>query len=296
MKKLSDALKEKYGEKLYKLSLSSGCTCPNRDGTVGTGGCAFCSEGGSGEFAAAAAADIDSQIKEAKERIANKTDARRFIAYFQSFTNTYGDTARLEALYEAVMGRDDIAVLSLGTRPDCLGEDVLQMLRRLRAIKPVWVELGLQTMHDETAERMNRCYPLRVFEEAVSELKKLGIEVVVHVIFGLPGETKEQMLETIHYLAKLDPPIDGVKLQMLNILEGSTLAAQYKEEPFHLLTLDEYTDLVTESLKTLPDDIVIHRMTGDGPGDLLIAPDWARNKKKVLNTINRKLAKPASCP
>ena len=290
MQKLSDVLKQQYGEKIYKLSLTSGCTCPNRDGTAGFGGCAFCSEGGSGEFASRSE-ESEEQIEEAKERIRKKVSARRFIAYFQSFTNTYGDVARLTELYEKVIRRDDIVILSIGTRPDCLGEDVMEMLRHLNSIKPVWVELGLQTMHEETALRMNRGYSLSVFEEALRKLKCAGIQVVVHVIFGLPGETKEDMLQTIRYLAGLDPTPDGIKLQMLNVLKGTRLAREYKEHPFPLLSMEEYTDLVAQSIRTLPEKMVLHRMTGDGPGDLLIAPDWVRNKKKVLNTINRKTAR-----
>ena len=288
MRKLSDVLKQEYGEKIYKLTLSSGCTCPNRDGRISFGGCTFCSEGGSGEFASRAP-DIEGQIEEARQRIRNKTDARRFIAYFQSFTNTYGNAADLEDLYTRVILRDEIVILSIATRPDCLDENIMGMLRRLNAIKPVWVELGLQTMHDRTAERINRGYRLEVFEEAVRKLKSAGIQVIVHVIFGLPGETKEDMLRTIRYLADLRSGPDGVKLQMLNILKGSSLAKEYLAEPFPLLTMEEYTSLVAKSMRILPDEMVIHRMTGDGPGDLLIAPDWVRNKKKVLNTINRKL-------
>ena len=288
MRRLSEVLKQEYGEKIYKLTLSSGCTCPNRDGRISFGGCTFCSEGGSGEFASRVP-DIEGQIEEARQRIRNKTDARRFIAYFQSFTNTYGNAADLEDLYTRVILRDEIVILSIATRPDCLDENIMGMLRRLNAIKPVWVELGLQTMHDRTAERINRGYRLEVFEEAVRKLKSAGIQVIVHVIFGLPGETKEDMLRTIRYLADLRSGPDGVKLQMLNILKGSRLAQEYGESPFELLSLEEYTSLVAKSMRILPDEMVIHRMTGDGPGDLLIAPDWVRNKKKVLNTINRKL-------
>ena len=288
MRRLSEVLKQEYGEKIYKLTLSSGCTCPNRDGRISFGGCTFCSEGGSGEFASQAP-DIEGQIEEAKQRIRNKTDARRFIAYFQSFTNTYGNAADLEDLYTRVILRDEIVILSIATRPDCLDENIMGMLRRLNAIKPVWVELGLQTMHDRTAERINRGYRLEVFEEAVRKLKSAGIQVIVHVIFGLPGETKEDMLRTVRYLAALKPGPDGVKLQMLNILKGSSLAQEYGRSPFPLLSLEEYTSLAAQSIRILPEEMVIHRMTGDGPGDLLIAPDWVRNKKKVLNTINRKL-------
>ena len=288
MRTLSTVLREQYGEKIYKLSLSSGCTCPNRDGTVGSGGCAFCSEGGSGEFASTAT-EIEVQIEEAKERIRKKVSAERFIAYFQSFTNTYGDVGRLKKLYEKVILRDDIVILSIGTRPDCLDDSVMEMLQYLNRIKPVWVELGLQTMHDETAARMNRGYPLVVFEEALRKLKCAGIQVIVHVIFGLPGESKDDMLQTIHYLAELDPVPDGIKLQMLNILKGTLLARQYDEQLFPLLSMEEYTDLVAKSIRILPEEMILHRMTGDGPGNLLIAPDWVRNKKKVLNTIHRKM-------
>ena len=289
MRTLSTVLRDQYGEKIYKLSLSSGCTCPNRDGTVGFGGCAFCSEGGSGEFASTAK-EIEVQIEEAKERIRKKVSAERFIAYFQSFTNTFGDVGRLTKLYEMVILRDDIVILSVGTRPDCLDNNVMEMLQYLNQIKPVWVELGLQTMHDETAARMNRGYPLVVFEEALRKLKCAGIQVIVHVIFGLPGESKDDMLQTIRYLAELDPVPDGVKLQMLNILKGTLLARQYEEKLFPLLSMEEYTDLVAKSIRIFPEDMILHRMTGDGPGNLLIAPDWVRNKKKVLNTIHRKMA------
>ena len=288
MRYLSDVLKQRYGEKLYKLSLSSGCTCPNRDGSVGSGGCSFCSAGGSGEFASAAG-DIGKQIGDAKERILKKASSKRFIAYFQSFTNTYGDARTLKGLYEPVVRRDDIAILSIGTRPDCLGNEILDMLASLNRVKPVWVELGLQTMHDTTAVRLNRGYALPVFEEAVRNLKSVGIEVIVHVIFGLPGETGDDMLQTIRYLSGMVPAVDGIKIQMLDILNGTVMGEQYGREPFPLLSLEEYTDLVAESLRILPEQMVVHRMTGDGPGQLLIAPDWVRNKKKVLNTIQRKL-------
>ena len=288
MRTLSEYLKSEYGEKIYKLSLCSGCICPNRDGTVGTGGCTFCSEGGSGEFAASPG-PLSEQIIDAKKRISAKTDAKRFIAYFQSFTNTYGDPARLCRIYREAILRDDIAVLSLGTRPDCLGEEIMDVLRELNQIKPVWIELGLQTIHEKTALRINRGYPLPVFEEAIRKLKQAGLQVIVHVILSLPGEDREDMLETARYLSGLNPGIDGIKLQMLNILEGTAMAEEYKEHPFPLLTMEEYAEIVCEMIRILPDDIVVHRLTGDGPGNLLIAPEWVRNKKKVLNTIHRRL-------
>ena len=295
MRRLGEVLKEEYGEKVYKLSLSSGCTCPNRDGTLGFGGCSFCSQGGSGDFAAAPA-PLEEQLREAKARIAGKTDARRFIAYFQSFTNTYGDPERLEALYTDAISREEIVALSLGTRPDCLGEEILAMLHRLRAIKPVWVELGLQTIHEDSARRFHRGYPLEVFEESYRRLKQLDLTVVVHVIFGLPWESREQMLDTVRYLAALEPPPDGVKLQMLHVLRGTELGAEYEVRPFPLLSLEEYAALAAESLAILPEETVIHRLTGDGPGGLLLAPDWTRNKKKVLNAIQRAIRDRAAHP
>ena len=288
MRRLNDVLKAEYGEKVYKLSLSSGCTCPNRDGTVGVGGCTFCSAGGSGDFAAEFA-PLSEQLEDAKRRIQRKTDARKFIAYFQSYTNTYGNLERLEALYTEAIQRDEIVILDLATRPDCLGADVLAMLARLNQIKPIWVELGLQTIHERTAEAFHRGYSLAAFEKGYRDLKALGIAVIVHVIYSLPGESKADMLDTVRYLAKLDPPIDGVKLQMLHVLKGTELGREYETAPFPLLTLEEYAELIAESLCILPEDTVVHRMTGDAPGKLLIAPEWTRNKKKVLNTIQRKI-------
>ena len=288
MRRLGPWLREQYGEKVYKLSLSSGCTCPNRDGTLGFGGCSFCSGAGSGDFAAAFA-PIERQLEEAKARIRRKTDAKKFIAYFQSFTNTYGDLPRLQALYGQVLEREEIVALSLGTRPDCLGEDVMAMLRRLKRRKPLWIELGLQTAHDETARRFHRGYSREVFEDAYHRLRAEGITVIVHLIFGLPGESREDTLASVRYLAALDPPPEGVKLQMLQVLRGTELGARYEREPFPLLSLEEYADLIAESAAILPADTVFHRMTGDGPGPLLLAPDWTRNKKRVLNTINARL-------
>lgn len=293
---LSDFLKQKYGQKLYKLSLESGCTCPNRDGTLGTGGCTFCSAGGSGEFAESVSPDdIDSQIEAAKQRIIKKLpadvppDKRKFIAYFQSYTNTYGDTDRLTDLYEKVISRDDIVILSIGTRPDCIDDEKLEMLERLNRIKPVWAELGLQTIHDETAERIHRGYSTSVFEECYKRLKAAGLTVIVHVILGLPGESREDMLDTVRYLGELSPRLDGIKLQMLNVLEGSQLAEEYRERHFSQMSMEEYTDLVVECLRLLPEQTVIHRMTGDGPRKLLISPKWVTDKKRVMNMLRNKI-------
>ena len=312
--KLSTYLKNKYGEKIYRLSLSSGCTCPNRDGSILmpdgtplTGGCTFCSEGGSGDFAAqVTAGSIDQQIQDAKELISKKTDARHFIAYFQSFSNTYGDISRLKELYTKVINREDIVILSLGTRPDCIDDSVLAMLKELNQIKPVWIELGLQTINEESARRFHRGYELKVFEKAYKALKDAGITVVVHVILGLPYETKEDMLKTVKYLAALDPALDGIKLQNLQILKGTAMYQDYlnwKERArskqdtvvagktsgeFYFMDMEEYTDLIAECIALLPETTVIHRMTGDGPRKLLVEPLWTLDKKRVLNTLTRK--------
>ena len=288
MRWLSDVLKEQYGEKVYKLSLSSGCTCPNRDGTLGYGGCTFCSEGGSGDFAAETA-PIENQIEEAKSRIRKKTDAKKFIAYFQSFTNTYGDIDYLRDLYTRTIARDDVVILSIGTRPDCLPREMVDMLSDLNKIKPVWIELGLQTTHDETARRVHRGYELKVFEEAYERLTGAGLSVIVHLIFGLPGEDKEDMLSSVRYLAELSLPPEGVKLQMLHILKGTQMGREYEEKPFEMMDLSSYSDLIAESIRILPKNMVIHRVTGDGPRRLLLAPLWTLDKKVVLNTIHRKI-------
>lgn len=285
---ISDVLKEQYGEKIYRLALSSGCTCPNRDGKVGTGGCTFCSEGGSGEFAAKPA-PIAEQIEAAKKLVSAKTKGSRFIAYFQSYTNTYGDVDRLRALYTETIERDDIAILSVGTRPDCLPDAVISMLAELNRIKPVWVELGLQTANDETAARINRCYPLSTFEDAYRRLTEAGLTVIVHLIFGLPGENEDDMLDSVRYLAKLTPPPGGVKLQLLQILRGTKMAEEYAQNPWPIMTLAEYAELITKAVRLLPPGTVVHRLTGDGPKRLLIEPLWCADKKRVLNTLRKHL-------
>lgn len=306
---LSDYLKKTFGTKAYKLSLSSGCTCPNRDGTIGRGGCTFCSEGGSGDFAAPFL-PIKEQIRMAREKVDGKfpsgiaPDQRKYIAYFQSFTNTYGDPVRLEKLYKEAINEPEIAALSIGTRPDCLvttestpeplrekidSEQILDMLARLNRIKPVWVELGLQTIHEETAERIHRGYKLETFEKAYRELKARKLAVIVHLILGLPGESREDILESVRYLAHLSPALDGIKLQLLHVLKGTELADEYSREPFPIMTMDQYTDLVVDCLKLLPPQTVIHRMTGDGPKKLLVEPTWSTDKKRVLNTLSKKI-------
>lgn len=285
---ISDVLKEQYGEKIYRLALSSGSTCPNRDGKVGTGGCTFCSEGGSGEFAAKTA-PIAEQIEAAKKLVSAKTKGSCFIAYFQSYTNTYGDVDRLRALYTETIERDDIAILSVGTRPDCLPDEMISMLAELNRVKPVWVELGLQTANDETAARINRCYPLSTFEDTYRRLTEAGLTVIVHLILGLPGENEDDMLDSVRYLAKLTPPPGGVKLQLLQILRGTKMAEEYEQNPWPVMSLPEYAELIKKALRLLPSGTVIHRLTGDGPKSLLIEPQWCADKKRVLNTLRAHL-------
>lgn len=288
---LSEHYRRRFGRKVYKLSLQSGCSCPNRDGNIGFGGCIFCSEGGSGDFAAPLL-PIEEQIQIAKHRVEHKLPkdkSGRYIAYFQSYTNTYGDVKRLSMLYRKTLSFLEIVGISIGTRPDCLPEEMLDMLSELNTIKPVTVELGLQTVHNKTAEKIHRGYNTDVFEKAYKSLTLRGIEVVVHVILGLPGENIADMLDTIDYLAELKPVLPGIKLQLLHILKGTALAAEYSKNHFPIFTMDEYTDLVVECIRRLPEETVIHRMTGDGPKSLLIAPEWSGDKKRVLNMLNRKL-------
>lgn len=289
---LSDYCKEKFGTKVYRLSLSTGCSCPNRDGKAGRGGCSFCSEGGSGEFATKVK-PVEVQIEEAKERVKSKfpkeikEEDKKYIAYFQSFTNTYGDVDRLGGIFRTAVLRDEIAAISIGTRPDCLEGDMLDLLDELNKIKPVWIELGLQTIHEDSAKAFNRGYSLPVFNKAYMELKKRNIEVIVHVILGLPGETDKDMYETVRYLANLSPKLDGIKLHLLHILKNTRLEREYREKPFKILSLDEYTEILINCLRILPESVVIHRMTGDGDKRLLVEPLWSGDKKRVLNTINK---------
>ena len=294
---LNTYLKETFGKKVYKLSLDAGFTCPNRDGTIDTRGCSFCSAGGSGEFAASRRLSITEQIEEAKERIQKKLPKHGevgYLAYFQAFTNTYAPVERLRSVYEEAMEAPDVVALSIATRPDCLQPEVVALLEELNRRKPIFVELGLQTMHEESAVRIRRGYPLAVFEDAVQHLSQAGIKVVVHLIFGLPYETKEDMLASVRYVC--EQPIHGIKLQLLHLLEGTDLGEEYKamseeerEKVFACLEMETYLDVVTECLKMIPPSVVVHRLTGDGPKRILIAPEWSGNKKAVLNALNAKI-------
>ena len=277
-------LKNQFGEKVYKLALNGGMSCPNRDGTVGRGGCIFCSEGGSGDFAADGHLSVTQQIAIQKEALREKKPARKYIAYFQAYTNTYAPVWRLRELFEAAIACPEVAVLSIATRPDCLPDEVIELLAELNEKKPVWVELGLQTIHEDTARYIRRGYELPCFETAVAKLAAKHITIITHVILGLPGETAEDMYETIQYLNR--QPIQGVKLQLLHVLEGTDLAADYRAGKFRTLSETAYCELICGCIARLRPDIVIHRLTGDGPSDILIEPLWSRRKIPVLNTIH----------
>ena len=284
---LNDYCRKTFGQKLYKISLNGGMTCPNRDGTCGSRGCIFCSEGGSGDFTPDLSMSIERQIETAKSRVSGKFRGKRYIAYFQAYTNTYAPVEYLRNLFIPVIKRDDIAVLSIATRPDCLGEEVISLLSYLNSIKPVWVELGLQTSNRRTSEYIRRGYDLEVYERTVKRLNNIGVHIITHVILGLPGETRDDMLCSVRYAVKTGT--GGIKLQLLHVLENTDLADDYRQGKFKVLTLEEYSDIVTECVKNIPDDVVIHRLTGDGPKKILIAPLWSADKKRVLNEINRKI-------
>ena len=278
-------IKETFHEKLYKLSLNAGCTCPNRDGTCGTRGCIFCSRGGSGDFAADVSLSIPEQLRVEKEKKKSKYSGHSYITYFQAYTNTYGPLEVLEKAFTQALTDPEVKVLSIATRPDCLSAEILDLLERLSLIKPVWIELGLQTIHESTAEFIRRGYPLPVFEEALKKLRALGLSVIVHTILYLPGESEADMLETIEYLNRQD--IQGIKLQLLHVLKDTDLYDYYLEHPFFLPTMEEYLEFLGTCLCCLRPDIVIHRLTGDGPKSLLAAPLWTGNKRLVLNQMEK---------
>ena len=308
------AMRERFGGKVYKLALDGGMTCPNRDGTLGTRGCIFCSEVGAGEFASPACTHVAEQLAHAKQRVAHKNKGGQYIAYFQSFTNTYAPLPYLDALFRQAIASPEIVALSIATRPDCLGPEVLALLQRLNQIKPVWVELGLQTIHPDSARYIQRVpapdvtgavwmyglqsqqtihpdsaryirrgYALPVYDHAVCALKRAGLEVITHVILGLPGECREDMVETARYVGRSGA--DGIKLQLLHVLEGTDLAQEYREGKVPVLTLEEYIQILEDCLSVLPPRMVIHRLTGDGDKRTLLAPSWSANKKLVLHAI-----------
>lgn len=284
---LNEYLQKQFGDKVYKLALDIGCTCPNRDGTLDTRGCIFC-HNGSSHFAEIGT-DINTQIENAKNRVKAKTKTEKYIAYFQSFTNTYGDIDYLVKQFRIAIERDDIVALSIGTRPDCLPQEILETLENLNKIKPVWIELGLQTSNEKTVEYIRRGYPNITYENAVKELKKRGITVITHIIIGLPDETKEDILNTVDFAVKCGT--DGVKLQLLHILKDTDLYEDYKLGRVEALSLEKYIDILFSCLEKIPKNVVIHRITGDAPKSLLVEPKWSADKKMVLNTINKELEK-----
>ena len=283
--KLSDNLIKKFGCKVYKLSLSGGMTCPVRDGKISNRGCIFCSLDGSGSFCEPKTEDIYTQIENAKKKVENKIKSGKYIAYFQDFTNTYAEIDYLEKIFTKAITHPDIVALSIATRPDCLPPEVLNLLNNLNKIKPVFVELGLQTIHQKTAQYIRRGYELNVFEKAVFDLKNIGIEVIVHIILGLPYETEKMMYQTVEYIGKIG--VDGVKLQLLHVLANTDLESDYKANKFQCLTMEKYIKILGNCVNILPENIVIHRLTGDGAKKDLIAPLWSADKKKVLNAINK---------
>ena len=283
---LNQYLRERFGRKIYKISISGGFTCPNRDGTLDTRGCIFCSAGGSGDFAEDKNLSITKQIDRGKRRVAAKMPTG-YIAYFQAFTNTYAPVERLRALYSEAIEHPDIVAVSIGTRPDCLSDEVLDLIAELNLLKPIWVELGLQTIHEKSAKYIRRGYSLPVYERAVRELRARNIETITHVILGIPGESREEMLQTVRYVG--ESGVQGIKLQLLHVLEGTDLALDYRNGLFEVMSMEDYISLIKDCVNVLPDDIVIHRLTGDGPKRILIAPEWTKDKKRVLNAINKEL-------
>ena len=283
----NEYFRQRFGCKVYKLALDGGMSCPNRDGTKGSRGCIFCSGAGSGDFAAARRGSVTEQIDAAKTRVADKLRNGKYVAYFQSFTNTYAPLPYLEALFSEAIAHPDVAALSVATRPDCLPEAVLELLARLDRLKPVMVELGLQTIHPATADFIRRGYPLSDYDRAVERLSALGLHTVVHVILGLPGENEQMMVQTVRYVGRSGAK--GIKLQLLHVLEGTDLAALWRAGKVPVLSLEDYARLLGRCLAVLPEDMVIHRLTGDGAKKDLLAPLWTGNKKAVLNYVNNYL-------
>ena len=289
MKLLNEYLRENFGTKVYKLSLNGGFTCPNRDGTIDNRGCIFCSKGGSGDFAEDAALSITEQIEHGKKRVEKKIQSAKYIAYFQAFTNTYGPIEKLRSLFTEAISHPDIVALSVATRPDCLPVEVLDLLSELNEIKPVWVELGLQTIHKKSADYIRRGYELDIYDKAVLELRNRNLEVITHVILGLPKESHEDMVETVRYVC--NSGATGIKLQLLHILEHTDLALEYEKGLISVLSEDEYIEILQKCVAVIPEHVVIHRLTGDGDKKILLTPLWSGNKKHVLNRINREVLK-----
>lgn len=281
---LNNYLRNKFGKKVYKISIDGGFTCPNRDGKISTGGCIFCSAKGSGDFATSKSLSITQQIEQGKERVRSKTKDNSFIAYFQAFTNTYAPIDVLESKFTEAINHKDIVALSVATRPDCVDDNVLKLLEKLNKIKPVWVELGLQTTKESSVDYIRRGYENSVYVDTATKLRNIGIEVITHIILGLPNENKLDMLRSVDFACKYS---DGIKLQLLHILKGTDLLKDYENSKFHALTMEQYIDILCDAVSIIPKNVIIHRLTGDGDKKILVAPLWSGNKKVVLNTINK---------
>lgn len=281
---LNNYLRNKFGKKVYKISIDGGFTCPNRDGKISTGGCIFCSAKGSGDFATSKSLSITQQIEQGKERVRSKTKDNCFIAYFQAFTNTYAPIDVLESKFTEAINHKDIVALSVATRPDCVDDNVLKLLEKLNKIKPVWVELGLQTIKESSVDYIRRGYENSVYVNTATKLRNIGIEVITHIILGLPNENKLDMLRSVDFACKYS---DGIKLQLLHILKGTDLLKDYENSKFNALTMEQYIDILCDAVSIIPKNVVIHRLTGDGDKKILVAPLWSGNKKVVLNTINK---------
>ena len=284
---LNNYLRDTFGDKVYKISIDGGFTCPNRDGTLDTRGCIFCSKGGSGEFSQSRKLSVSEQLDAGKTLVENIIKSGKYIAYFQPFTNTYAPVDVLREKYFEAINNDYIVALSIATRPDCLEDDVIKLLEEINSIKPVFVELGLQTIHEKSAKYIRRSYSLNIYDDAVKKLKEIGINIVVHLILGLPGESREDMLESVDYVCKSG--VDGIKLQLLHILKGTDLEKEYLNGKVRPLEFDEYINLIKDCVEIIPENIVIHRLTGDGAKKDLIAPLWSADKKKVINALNKAL-------
>ena len=293
---LNNYLKERYGCKLYKISLDGGMTCPNRDGKISTGGCIFCSKGGSGDFAQKHSENVIQQIEKGMRQVEGKYSSGNFIAYFQSYTNTYGDIDYLRNIFMQALSHPQVKILSIATRPDCINEEIGQLLGELNKIKPVWIELGLQTSNEESAKYINRGYENNVYKRAIDIIRRYdnrenmmqaSIEIITHMIIGLPNETIRDMIYTVRYINESN--VQGIKFQLLHVLKETRLAEIYLTEGFKIYSLGEYIDILFRLIEELRENVVIHRMTGDGPKNILIEPLWTGNKKKVLNTINKEM-------
>lgn len=285
---LNQYLIDRFGEKVYKIALNGNMSCPNRDGSIGHKGCIFCSAGGSGDFAGNPSESITAQIENGKNLLQRKYTGNSYIAYFQAYTNTYGPIEYLRKIYTEAIAHPDVACLSIATRPDCISPEIVSLLAELNLQKPIWIELGLQTIHPDTAEYIRRGYPLETFDYAMNLLNTAGIETIVHMIIGLPGETHQMIIDTANYIGQSGAK--GIKLQLLHVLKNTDLATDYANGLFKTLTLEEYTATLIDIIKILPEHMIIHRLTGDGPKKLLIAPEWSADKKRVLNTINRAIS------